>query len=137
MTIVVVLFVVGLVIFFGRAVLQAKARMHFADELAAKRDLGQAPAGSPSWLGTAKEEEFFNGVSKLAYKSAVPVTYVVNGFASPQSSAVIFSLAANMEARGASFAEQQLAAANFVVDAWMELGEDDKAYIAEMERSSR
>ena len=81
----------------------------------------------PAWLGNdSKEKEFFNGVVRLTSRVSVPAAYVVRGFISPGSAEVMFSFAASMESKGASFTEQQMATAKFIEEAWGEMSSDDK-----------
>ena len=82
-----------------------------------------------------KEEEFFNGVAKLVSRTPVPFLYVAHGFMSPDCASILFGLAANMEAQGASFPEQQLATAKFIEEMWNDLSAPDKAAFARMTAS--
>ena len=130
-----------IVFFVGKHYLKGKSRAQFGKQQAATRAVvrGTTTTGArerPTWLDTSDEEVFFSGVSKLAVRYSVPFAYVAHGFASPDSSAVLFKLAAEMEARGASFTQQQLAAADFIRESWTELDQSDKQLIHELDRKT-
>ncbi|QGM48264.1 hypothetical protein [Methylocystis heyeri] len=81
----------------------------------------------PSWIGNnRKEKEFFDGVMTFSSRLSVPAAYIMHGFMSPQSSDVMFGFAANMESKGASFTQQQMATATFIEGAWDDMSSDDK-----------
>ena len=84
--------------------LKGKARVHGADYRQSvsqvDADLGKRKIlTEPSWLKDSEKEKLFtNRVLMLMRRTSVPFAYSVRGFMSPYSSAVLFALAAKMEA---------------------------------------
>ncbi|GGC16997.1 hypothetical protein GCM10007205_27460 [Oxalicibacterium flavum] len=114
------------------SILKGKSRKNHIDYLRAVRDLDASIAQGqknsvPSWLkNDDKERQFTNAVLALIRKTTVPLTYAVRGFMSPDASAVLFGLAANMETQGATFIEQQIAAVRYIEENWNQLSLNDQ-----------
>lgn len=117
-------------------VTKRRDEVHRANAIGAMNDLRQGEGRPPSWLQTsARVDAFFAGVQELSFSRNIPAGYVHNVLASEINYRRIIWYAGALEARKATFAEQQIAVADLVLEWWisqdrieraMGLGVDDK-----------
>ena len=123
---------VSLLVFVGlmivRGVMLAKVRMHHADEAQARRDVAVGSGRLPSWLGDRdKVEEFVHGIERVAERDGVPILASAMILQNPKLQREVIELAGAMEAKGAPFIGQQMAAAQRLVELYSAQNERDLA----------
>ena len=100
-----------------RGIIQAKARMHHADKAQAMRDVSAGTVRFPSWLSDRdKIEEFVHGIENVAEHSGVPKLFSAMILQDPELQKELLYYVGSMEANGASFIGQQMAAAENLVE---------------------
>ncbi len=100
-----------------RGILQAKARMHHADKAQAKREVSAGAGRLPSWLADRdKIEEFVHGIENVAEHRGVPKLFSAMILQDPELQKELMYYAGSMEAQGASFIGQQMAAVDKLVE---------------------
>lgn len=100
-----------------RGIIQAKARMHHADKAQAMRDVSAGTVRFPSWLSDRdKIEEFVHGIENVAEHSGVPKLFSAMILQDPELQKELLYYVGSMEANGASFIGQQMAAAEKLVE---------------------
>ncbi len=106
-----------------RGYVQARSRMHGANQLRSARDISEGKGRLPSWMGNRdKISEFIFGVEQLALRAGVPIVLSSQIMLHDDVQRNLMHYAGAMEARGATFAEQQMAVAEKVVDIYNRAG---------------
>src|SRR5690606_18419502 len=104
-----------------RSYLQARTRMHFANERRASRAVAAGNGRIPSWAGDRGEiEVFIKTIQAHASRKGVPQVFLW-GVLRP-----LIEYAGAMENEGASFVEQQVAVADKLVELWENAPSDVK-----------
>lgn len=107
---------VGLIIV--RGYLQAKARMHFANEIRAEQAVQSGDGRLPSWMADRNEiSVFIEAVQQVAIRKGVPLVFSQSVMATDAFTGML-RYAGAMEAQGASFLEQQVSVVDKIVDLW-------------------
>jgi len=102
---------------FFQGYMKAKTRMHHADKLRSARDVTSGGGRLPSWMGNRdKISEFIYGVEKLAEREGVPIIMSSQLMLHEELQKNLMRYAGAMEARGASFTEQQMTVAEKLVE---------------------
>jgi hypothetical protein len=105
----------------------AKPRRHFANTQQARRNLLDAfdamEPTLPAWVNNKdRVDEFQYVIVKLSERKQVSAFFVGGAVRDPGTLKLLLTYAALMAKEGASFAEQQVAAVDLVVDLWANLG---------------
>jgi hypothetical protein len=102
-----------------KAYLNAKARMHYANERRAEREVQSGGRRVPSWAGSKSENQIFvEAIQKMAVRKGVPQTFLWAVLHDENTFRNLVFLAGAMEREGASFVEQQLAVSDKLVQMW-------------------
>lgn len=140
---VVVVLVLALAAFIlVKAILRAKVRGQYADEMSARREMAKHDASSrpvlqPSWATNQDKMETFQlSLTQLAKTRRIPFTWVMRVFMEGALRDTMFTLVAHMERGGSSFTEQQLSAFNFIADTWGRLSSDQKRQLVALAEAS-
>lgn len=108
--------------------LQARARMHFANERRAARAVAAGNGRIPSWAGDRdKTEVFIETIQFFAQRKGVPQLFLWGVLADQSIFRLLVEYAGAMEREGASFSEQQIAVADKLVEAWERAPSDIKS----------
>lgn len=109
----------------GRAWLQARMRMHHADKLRAKGEVSAGAQRLPSWMANRdKIEEFVHGIQNFAEHKGVPILFSAMVLQDERLQRNLMYYVGAMEAQGAPFVGQQMAAAERLVEMYQESGEE-------------
>lgn len=104
----------------------AKSRMHFANERSAERDFQSGGRHIPSWAGNNDENHIFvEVIQKGAIRRGVPQTFLWAVLGDEDTFRDLVFFAGSMEREGASFVEQQVA----VSDKLVQIGEQAPAKV--------
>lgn len=99
---------------------KGKARTEHGDK--SRRHLGGG-GQVPSWAGDrSKNEAFVIGIQNLAMGRGVPQQFVQNALSETRTFAALVNHAAEMERKGSSFTDQQVAVSHKLVDMWKSFG---------------
>ena len=100
-----------------RGILQAKVRMHHADKVQAQREVNAGVVRLPSWLADRdKIQEFVHGIESVAEHRGVPKLFSAMILQNPEFQKELMHYVGSMEAQGAPFIGQQMAAAERLVE---------------------
>jgi hypothetical protein len=99
--------------------LNARARMHFANERRAEREINAGEQRVPSWAGNNDDNEIFvNGIQEGAMRKGVPQVFLWAVLGNREAFQKLVFFAGAMERQGASFLEQQVAVSDKIVEIW-------------------
>jgi len=117
---VLVILVVCIAAFCIRVFIKAKSRIHFADTRHAMREFEKGNSQPPSWsLDKTRTQEFLYVVRKLATRKGVPEDFASKAvLALTNASVALVHYTGTVEAQGASFDSQKVAAADFLYTLW-------------------
>lgn len=102
-----------------KSYLNAKTRMHYANERRAEREVGSGAKHVPSWAGDNDENQIFvEVIQKGAMRKGVPQTFLWAVLGDTDTFRSLVYLAGAMEREGASFVEQQVAVSDKLVQMW-------------------
>ncbi len=111
-----------------RSYVDAKARIHHGNERRASRGVASGERRVPSWADNEDECEIFvEVIQKMAQKRGVPQTFLWAILGDKSTFRNIIFLAGEMEREGASFIEQQMAAAGKLEEIWNDAPENVRA----------
>lgn len=117
-----------IVLMVVRSYLQARARMHHADKAMAQREVSAGVQRFPSWMAQRdKIEEFVYGIENLAEHRGVPKLFSAMILQDQELQKNLFYYMGAMEAQGAPFLGQQVAAAEKLVELYQERGDQEFA----------
>ena len=127
--------VVGYVVIKG--VMKANARMAYADQQAAMREVRDHPemaARMPSWTADKDRlEQFIYAQMKWAETSGLSVSYAAHVFTDPESVDELMGYLAALERRGTSFVGQGVAAGEWITKRFIVLPMAQKTPFLEMD----
>ncbi len=104
-----------------RSYLTAKARIHYANERSAERQVRSGAQYVPSWAGDRTENEIFvEVIQKGAMRQGVPQTFLWAVLGDTDTFKGLVHLAGAMEREGASQTEQQVAVSDKLVQMWQQ-----------------
>lgn len=119
MSIIILIFGIAIVWFFGSAMLKANRRMHHADKLRAQRTVNEGKGIPPSWIQDRnKNEIFLHGIQNLAMQHGVPQSFLSENLSIDNTLISLVNYAGAMEQEGSSFMEQQMAVSEKLVEMW-------------------
>lgn len=131
----VILAIIGILVI--RRMLRTDARMHFANEQQAFREVrDNSEAAPPSWASNRDRVEIFShGVVKLSEHRGVPVAYTSMVLSQREFGRFVLGIVGAMERQGSSFTEQQMTACEVVQTAWNKLPDENKAQVQALQDS--
>ncbi|HZQ44635.1 MAG TPA: hypothetical protein VFA99_15385 [Acidobacteriaceae bacterium] len=120
MFLVLVIFVACIAAFCIRTLIVGKSRIHFADTRHAMREFEKGNIRPPSWSSDkTRTQEFLYVVRKLATHKGVPEDFASKAvLALTNASVALVHYTGTVEAQGASFNSQKVAAADFLYTLW-------------------
>lgn len=96
-----------------------RVRIHHANKIGAMNDLRSGEDRPPSWLSNSDRlEEFLSGVQTLSLSRNVPHGYVLHVLGDEVNYRRLICYTGALEARKATFAEQQIAIADLILEWW-------------------
>jgi len=102
-----------------KSYINAKSRMHFANERRAEREVKSGGRHLPSWAGNNDENHIIvEVIQKGAIRKGVPQTLLWAVLGNKETFQSLIFLAGAMEREGSSFLEQQVAVSDKLVDMW-------------------
>lgn len=102
-----------------KSYLNAKTRIHYANERCAEREVFSGARHVPSWAGDNDENQIFvEFIQKGAMRKGVPQTFICAVLGDTDTFRDLVYLAGAMERQGASFVEQQIAVSEKLVQIW-------------------
>jgi hypothetical protein len=102
-----------------KSYLNAKSRMHYANERRAEREVKSGGKHVPSWARSNDESQIFlEVIQKVAKSKGVPQVFLSAVLGDIETLKDLIFMAGSMEREGASFIEQQLSVSNRLVDIW-------------------
>jgi len=102
-----------------KSYLDAKSRIHYANERRADREVKSGGKHVPSWAGNNDENQIFvEVIQKGAVRKGVPQTFLLAVLGDSDTFQDLVFMAGAMEREGASFIEQQVAVSDRLVDIW-------------------
>ena len=102
-----------------KSYLNAKSRMHYANERRGEREVQSGGRHVPSWAGSNDENQIFvEVIQKGAIRKGVPQTFLWAVLGDKDTFQNLVFLAGAMEREGASFIEQQVAVSDKLVEMW-------------------
>ena len=97
----------------------ARTRMHFANENAARRALLAGGKRVPSWAGDETENSIFvEVIQEMAMREGVPLAYLQAVLGNGDTLEGLMHYAGEMEHQGANFTDQQVSATKELVELW-------------------
>lgn len=128
-----VLVIIGVVVvaIFASAIIKANRRMQYADTRRAMRAVGNGTSRPPSWATDGERvQEFLYVVGKLAIHKGVPEVFATRALGTLTNASVALAhCAGSLEAEGASFNTQKLAAADMLFDLWSNSSAEQREYL--------
>lgn len=120
MLFILVVFVGIIAAIFFSAFVKANRRMQYADTRSAMRAVSSGGTRPPSWIRDKNRvHEFYGVVGKFAVHKGVPQDFVAKAMATVTNVSLgLTHCAGAMEAQGASFNAQKLAAADMLFTMW-------------------
>ena len=102
-----------------KSYLNAKSRMHYANERIAEREVKSGARHVPSWAGDNDENHIFvECIQKGALRKGVPQAFLWAVLGDTETFQSLVFLAGAMEREGSSFIEQQVAVSDKLVQMW-------------------
>ena len=99
---------------------ERRAQIHQANKNGAMNDLRCGDGRPPSWLSNSDRlEEFLSGTQSLSLSRDVPDGYVRHILANQDNYRRLVSYVGALEAREATFAEQQMAVTDLILEWWL------------------
>jgi hypothetical protein len=117
---VLVIFVACIAAFCIRVIIKGKSRIHFADTRCAMRQFEKGNSRPPSWSSDkTRMQEFLYVVRKVATHNGVPEDFASKAvLALTNASVAVVHYTGTVEAQGASYNSQTVAAADFLYTLW-------------------
>ena len=116
--------VIGIVIY---AVVKAKTRIHYANQMGAAHDMESGQGRTPSWaMNPDRREEFVKTIQALALRKGVPHNFIVEKLEDKDIFRLFVQYSGALEHRNSSFAEQQVAIGDLICKMWGKLGDEAK-----------
>ncbi|MHC5226139.1 hypothetical protein [Ignatzschineria sp. LJL83] len=97
---------------------RANKRMYYADKQASLRQISEGSGRLPSWVHTSETDIFINAIHQLLIRNGIPSNKSKLLLANENTQLLILYVAGNMEEKGASFVQQEIAAMELVLDIW-------------------
>lgn len=102
-----------------KSYLNAKSRMHYANERRSEHEVQSGGRHVPSWASSNDENQIFvEVIQKEANRKGVPQTFLWAVLGDKDTFQSLVFLAGAMERKGASFIEQQVAVSDKLVAMW-------------------